>query len=117
MVVPLERNNPRGKMLVQESARRLGMLQTKVEPSFKSEAVRNGSVINKMNEYHRADMAEMKSMTRTMVNILTFIANNANNGNGGGSNNVVQPVVVKQTMSDVEFMQHFQKMQRMGKLK
>lgn len=117
MVVPLERNNPRGKMLVQESACRLGMLQTKVEPSFKSEAVRNGSVINKMNEYHRADMAEMKSMTRTMVNILTFIANNANNGNGGGSNNVVQPVVVKQTMSDVEFMQHFQKMQRMGKLK
>lgn len=116
MVVPLERNNPRGKMLVRESARRLGMLETKVEPSFKSPQVQNGTVIKQLVSKQTTNMARMEALTQTMVNILTFMANNQANG-AVGSNNVVQPVVVKQTMSDVEFMQHFQKMQRMGKLK
>ena len=116
MVVPLERNNPRGKMLVRESARRLGMLETKVEPSFKSPQVQNGTVIKQLVSKQNTNMARMEALTQTMVNILTFMANNQANVATGG-NNVVQPVVVKQTMSDVEFMQHFQKMQRMGKLK
>lgn len=116
MVVPLERNNPRGKMLVRESARRLGMLETKVEPSFKSPQVQNGTVIKQLVSKQTTNMARMEALTQTMVNILTFMANNQANGAVGG-NNVVQPVIVKQTMSDIEFMQHFQKMQRMGKLK
>lgn len=116
MVVPLERNNPRGKMLVRESARRLGMLETKVEPSFKSPQVQSGTVIKQLVSKQNTNMARMEALTQTMVNILTFMANNQANGAVGG-NNVVQPVVVKQTMSDIEFMQHFQKMQRMGKLK
>ena len=59
-------------------------------------------------------MSKMNEMNQTMLNIL---GNMANAQNDGGGAYLAQPVILKQTMTDSEFVRQFSRLQRLGKLR
>ena len=116
MVIPLDSNSPRSRMLLKQTASHLGVSADGrgVQPVFRNKDVASGKTASQISRQTKS-MDKLESLTENMVNILTFIANNQQN-TGGGQTTVMQPVVTKQTMTDAEFARMYQKLGAQGKL-
>lgn len=116
MVIPLDSNSPRSRMLLKQTASHLGVSADGrgVQPVFKNKDVASGKTSSQINRQTKS-MSKLESLTENMVNILTFMANNQQNASGGQTA-IMQPVVTKQTMTDAEFARMYQKLGAQGKL-
>nr|DAS19432.1 MAG TPA: minor tail protein [Caudoviricetes sp.] len=116
MVIPLDSNSPRSRMLLKQTASHLGVSADGrgVQPVFKNKDVASGKTSSQISRQTKS-MSKLESLTESMVNILTFMANNQQN-TGGGQATIMQPVVTKQTMTDAEFARMYQKLGAQGKL-
>ena len=116
MVIPLDSNSPRSRMLLKQTASHLGVSADGrgVQPVFKNKDVASGKTASQISRQTKS-MGKLESLTESMVNILTFMANNQQNA-GNGQTAIMQPVVTKQTMTDAEFARMYQKLGAQGKL-
>lgn len=116
MVIPLDSNSPRSRMLLKRTASHLGVSADGrgVQPVFKNKDVASGKTSSQISRQTKS-MSKLESLTESMVNILTFMANNQQN-TGGGQATIMQPVITKQTMTDAEFARMYQKLGAQGKL-
>lgn len=116
MVIPLDSNSPRSRMLLKQTASHLGVSADGrgVQPVFKNKDVASGKTSSQISRQTKS-MSNLESLTESMVNILTFMANNQQN-TGGGQATIMQPVITKQTMTDAEFARMYQKLGAQGKL-
>lgn len=116
MVIPLDSNSPRSRMLLKQTASHLGVSADGrgVQPVFKNKDVASGKTSSQISRQTKS-MSKLESLTESMVNILTFMANNQQN-TGGGQATIMQPVITKQTMTDAEFARMYQKLGAQGKL-
>lgn len=116
MVIPLDSNSPRSRMLLKQTASHLGVSADGrgVQPVFKNKDVASGKTASQISRQTKS-MSKLESLTESMVNILTFMANNQQNASGGQAT-IMQPVVTKQTMTDAEFARMYQKLGAQGKL-
>ena len=116
MVIPLDSNSPRSRMLLKQTASHLGVSADGrgVQPVFKNKDVASGKTASQISRQTKS-MGKLESLTESMVNILTFMANNQQNASGGQAT-IMQPVVTKQTMTDAEFARMYQKLGAQGKL-
>lgn len=116
MVIPLDSNSPRSRMLLKQTASHLGVSADGrgVQPVFKNKDVASGKTASQISRQTKS-MSKLESLTESMVNILTFMANNQQN-TGGGQATIMQPVITKQTMTDAEFARMYQKLGAQGKL-
>lgn len=116
MVIPLDSNSPRSRMLLKQTASHLGVSADGrgVQPVFKNKDVASGKTASQISKQTKS-MGKLESLTESMVNILTFMANNQQNASGGQAT-IMQPVVTKQTMTDAEFARMYQKLGAQGKL-
>lgn len=116
MVIPLDSNSPRSRMLLKQTASHLGVSADGrgVQPVFKNKDVASGKTASQISRQTKS-MGKLESLTESMVNILTFMANNQQNVSGGQAT-IMQPVVTKQTMTDAEFARMYQKLGAQGKL-
>ena len=116
MVIPLDSNSPRSRMLLKQTASHLGVSADGrgVQPVFKNKDVASGKTSSQISRQTKS-MSKLESLTESMVNILTFMANNQQN-TGSGQATIMQPVVTKQTMTDAEFARMYQKLGAQGKL-
>ena len=116
MVIPLDSNSPRSRMLLKQTASHLGVSADGrgVQPVFRNKDVASGKTASQISRQTKS-MSKLESLTESMVNILTFMANNQQN-TGGGQATIMQPVITKQTMTDAEFARMYQKLGAQGKL-
>ena len=116
MVIPLDSNSPRSRMLLKQTASHLGVSADGrgVQPVFRNKDVASGKTASQISKQTKS-MSKLESLTESMVNILTFMANNQQNASGGQAT-IMQPVVTKQTMTDAEFARMYQKLGAQGKL-
>lgn len=116
MVIPLDSNSPRSRMLLKQTASHLGVSADGrgVQPVFKNKDVASGKTASQISRQTKS-MSKLESLTESMVNILTFMANNQQNASGGQAT-IMQPVITKQTMTDAEFARMYQKLGAQGKL-
>lgn len=116
MVIPLDSNSPRSRMLLKQTASHLGVSADGrgVQPVFRNKDVASGKTASQISKQTKS-MGKLESLTESMVNILTFMANNQQNASGGQAT-IMQPVVTKQTMTDAEFARMYQKLGAQGKL-
>lgn len=115
MVIPLERHSARSKMLLKETAQHLGVsTPTGVQPVFNNKDVASGRTVQQIN-MQSSLMNETNSRLGTMINIMSYMANKESNSDGGGAT-MLQPVIMKQTMSDSEFARTYERLQHRRKI-
>lgn len=117
-VIPTEQNKGRGVSLWQKAGKDLGVLKdgSPVTPNFKNKELATNGVMSVQVKQQAIYMNEIRQQNKTLLNILTFMANDkSNSGNNGGT--VMQPVVVKQTMDINEFSEMYKKGQQYGYIK
>ena len=109
-VIPTEQNQPRGVALWKKAGEDLGVLSkgSPVVPNFKNKQLATNGVMSVQVKQQAVYMEQMKRQNQTLLNILSAMANNQANG-GQGATTVMQPVVVKQSMSVSEFTEMYQK--------
>lgn len=113
-VIPTETNRPRGVALWQKAGKDLGVLKdgSPVEPNFKNKEIAQNGIMSVQVKQQAIYMEQMKQQNKTLLNILATLANNQQES--FGSNQVVQPIVLKQSMTVDEFSELANKTNRYG---
>lgn len=113
-VIPTETNRPRGVALWQKAGKDLGVLKegSPVEPDFKNKDIAQNGIMSVQVKQQAIYMEQMKQQNKTLLNILATIANNQQDGSGNDT--VVQPIVLRQSMTVDEFSELANKTSRYG---
>lgn len=113
-VIPAETNRPRGVALWRKAGKDLGVLKdgSPVEPDFKNKEIAQNGVMSVQVKQQAIYMEQMKQQNKTLLNILTVIADGQqSNGNG---TTVAQPIVMKQSMDMDDFGEMLNRFNRYG---
>lgn len=113
-VIPTETNRLRGVALWQKAGKDLGVLKegSPVEPDFKNKDIAQNGIMSVQVKQQAVYMEQMKQQNKTLLNILATIANNQQDGSGNDT--VVQPIVLRQSMTVDEFSELANKTSRYG---
>ena len=113
-VILTETNRPRGIALWRKAGKDLGVLKdgSPVEPDFKNKDIAQNGIMSVQVKQQAIYMEQMKQQNKTLLNILATIANNQQDGSGNDT--VVQPIVLRQSMTVDEFSELANKTSRYG---
>lgn len=113
-VIPAETNRPRGVALWRKAGKDLGVLKdgSPVEPDFKNKEIAQNGIMSVQVKQQAIYMEQMKQQNKTLLNILTAIADNQQAG--GGNTTVAQPIVMKQSMDMDDFGEMLNRFNRYG---
>lgn len=102
----------RGIQLLNQAARDLGVGETKgIEPNWKNPNISTGALSEQTKRQDRM-MNQMVANTSAMTKGMNYMANN-----GSTHESIAQPVFVKQTISDQDFLAKYNKLVALGKMK
>lgn len=102
----------RGLQLLNQAARDLGVGETKgIEPNWKHGETSQGALSEQTKRQDRL-MNQMVANTSAMTKGMNYMANN-----GSTHESIAQPVFVKQTISDQDFLAKYNKLVALGKMK
>lgn len=102
----------RGIQLLNQAARDLGVGETKgIEPNWKNPNTSTGALSEQTKRQDRM-MNQMVANTSAMTKGMNYMANN-----GSTHESIAQPVFVKQTISDQDFLAKYNKLVALGKMK
>ena len=111
-IIPTE-DKARGRQLLSQAAKDLGMGVTNgIEPKWQHEDTKNGALSEQTKRQEHL-MNQMVANTQAMTKGMNYMAN----GGSGTKESIAQPVFVKQTISDQDFLAKYQKLIALGKLK
>nr|DAM64220.1 MAG TPA: minor tail protein [Caudoviricetes sp.] len=103
----------RGRQLLNQAAKDLGVGVTSgIEPKWQHEDTQRGALSDATKRQDRL-MNQMVANTNAMTKGMNYMAN----GGSGTKESIAQPVFVKQTISDQDFLAKYQKLIALGKLK
>lgn len=103
----------RGRQLLNQAAKDLGVGVTHgIEPKWQNEDTKNGALSEQTKRQDHL-MSQMVANTNAMTKGMNYMAN----GGSGTKESIAQPVFVKQTISDQDFLSKYQKLIALGKLK
>lgn len=103
----------RGRQLLNQAAKDLGVGVTSgIEPKWQHEETKNGALSEQTKRQEHL-MSQMVANTQAMTKGMNYMAN----GGSGTKESIAQPVFVKQTISDQDFLAKYQKLIALGKLK
>lgn len=103
----------RGRQLLNQAAKDLGVGVTSgIEPKWQHEETKHGAMSDATKRQDRL-MNQMVANTTAMTKGMNYMAN----GGSGTKESIAQPVFVKQTISDQDFLAKYQKLIALGKLK
>lgn len=103
----------RGRQLLNQAAKDLGVGVTSgIEPKWQHEETKHGAMSDATKRQDRL-MNQMVANTHAMTKGMNYMANNSS----GSQQSIAQPVFVKQTISDQDFLSKYQKLIALGKLK
>lgn len=103
----------RGRQLLNQAAKDLGVGVTSgIEPKWQHEDTQHGALSDATKRQDRL-MNQMVANTNAMTKGMNYMAN----GGSGTKESIAQPVFVKQTISDQDFLAKYQKLIALGKLK
>lgn len=113
-VIPTETNRPRGVALWRKAGKDLGVLKdgSPVEPDFKNKDIAQNGIMSVQVKQQAIYMEQMKQQNKTLLNILTVIADNQQLGGNGTT--VTQPIVMKQSMDMDDFGEMLNRFNRYG---
>mgnify|MGYP000201033791 FL=1 len=113
-VIPTETNRPRGVALWRKAGKDLGVLKdgSPVEPDFKNKDIAQNGIMSVQVKQQAIYMEQMKQQNKTLLNILTAIADNQQGGGNGTT--VAQPIVMKQSMDMDDFGEMLNRFNRYG---
>ena len=114
VIIPMEGDKNNSLKLLSYAAAKLGSSPSGVTANISQSTITGSKQISNQSTQTLAYMSKMNEMNQTMLNIL---GNMANAQNDGGGAYVAQPVMLKQTMTDGEFVRQFSRLQRLGKLR
>lgn len=102
----------RGIQLLNQAARDLGVGETKgIAPNWKNPNTSTGALSEQTKRQDRM-MNQMVANTSAMTKGMNYMANN-----GSTHESIAQPVFVKQTISDQDFLAKYNKLVALGKMK
>ena len=111
-IIPTE-DKARGRQLLNQAAKDLGVGVTSgIEPKWQHEDTKHGALSDATKRQDRL-MSQMVANTNAMTKGMNYMAN----GGSGTKESIAQPVFVKQTISDQDFLSKYQKLIALGKLK
>ena len=103
----------RGRQLLNQAAKDLGVGVTSgIEPKWQHEETKHGAMSDATKRQDRL-MNQMVANTNAMTKGMNYMANNSSSS----QQSIAQPVFVKQTISDQDFLSKYQKLIALGKLK
>ena len=103
----------RGRQLLNQAAKDLGVGVTSgIEPKWQHEDTQYGALSDATKRQDRL-MNQMVANTNAITKGMNYMAN----GGSGTKESIAQPVFVKQTISDQDFLAKYQKLIALGKLK
>lgn len=103
----------RGRQLLNQAAKDLGVGVTSgIEPKWQHDDTKHGALSDATKRQDRL-MSQMVANTNAMTKGMNYMAN----GGSGTKESIAQPVFVKQTISDQDFLAKYQKLIALGKLK
>ena len=103
----------RGRQLLNQAAKDLGVGVTSgIEPKWQHDDTKHGALSDATKRQDRL-MNQMVANTNAMTKGMNYMANNSS----GSQQSIAQPVFVKQTISDQDFLSKYQKLIALGKLK
>lgn len=103
----------RGRQLLNQAAKDLGVGVTSgIEPKWQHEDTQHGALSDATKRQDRL-MNQMVANTNAITKGMNYMAN----GGSGTKESIAQPVFVKQTISDQDFLAKYQKLIALGKLK
>lgn len=103
----------RGRQLLNQAAKDLGVGVTSgIEPKWQHEETKHGAMSDATKRQDRL-INQMVANTNAMTKGMNYMANNSS----GSQQSIAQPVFVKQTISDQDFLSKYQKLIALGKLK
>ena len=103
----------RGRQLLNQAAKDLGVGVTSgIEPKWQHEETKHGAMSDATKRQDRL-MNQMVANTNAMTKGMNYMANNSS----GSQQSIAQPVFVKQTISDQDFLSKYHKLIALGKLK
>ena len=103
----------RGRQLLNQAAKDLGVGVTSgIEPKWQHEDTQHGALSDATKRQDRL-MNQMVANTTAMTKGMNYMAN----GGSGTKESIAQPVFVKQTISDQDFLAKYHKLIALGKLK
>lgn len=103
----------RGRQLLNQAAKDLGVGVTSgIEPKWQHDDTKHGALSDATKRQDRL-MNQMVANTNAMTKGMNYMAN----GGSGTKESIAQPVFVKQTISDQDFLAKYQKLIALGKLK
>lgn len=113
-VIPTETNRPRGVALWRKAGKDLGVLKdgSPVEPNFKNKEIAQNGIMSVQVKQQAIYMEQMRQQNKTLLNILTAIADNQQSGGNGTT--VAQPIVMKQSMDMDGFGEMLNRFNRYG---
>lgn len=114
VIIPMEGDKNNSLKLLSYAAAKLGSSPSGVTANISQSTITGSKQISNQSTQTLAYMSKMNEMNQTMLNIL---GNMANAQNDGGEAYLAQPVILKQTMTDSEFVRQFSRLQRLGKLR
>lgn len=113
-VIPTQAHRNRGIALWQKAGKDLGVLKegSPVEPDFKNKEIAQNGIMSVQVKQQAIYMEQMKQQNKTLLNILTAIADNQQGGGNGTT--VAQPIVMKQSMDMDDFGEMLNRFNRYG---
>lgn len=113
-VIPTQAHRNRGIALWQKAGKDLGVLKegSPVEPDFKNKDIAQNGIMSVQVKQQAIYMEQMKQQNKTLLNILTAIADNQQGGGNGTT--VAQPIVMKQSMDMDDFGEMLNRFNRYG---
>lgn len=113
-VIPTQAHRNRGIALWQKAGKDLGVLRdgSPVEPDFKNKDIAQNGIMSVQVKQQAIYMEQMKQQNRTLLNILTAIADNQQAGGNGTT--MAQPIVMKQSMDMDDFGEMLNRFNRYG---
>lgn len=103
----------RGRQLLNQAAKDLGVGVTSgIEPKWQHDDTQHGALSDATKRQDRL-MNQMVANTNAMTKGMNYMAN----GGSSTKESIAQPVFVKQTISDQDFLAKYQKLIALGKLK
>ncbi len=102
----------RGLQLLNQAARDLGVGETHgITPNWKHSDTSQGALSEQTKRQDRL-MSQMVANTSAMTKGMNYMANN-----GSTHESIAQPVFMKQTISDQDFLAKYNKLVALGKMK
>ena len=113
-VIPTQAHRNRGIALWQKAGKDLGVLKegSPVEPDFKNKDIAQNGIMSVQVKQQAVYMEQMKQQNKTLLNILTAIADNQQGGGNGTT--VAQPIIMKQSMDMDDFGEMLNRFNRYG---